>query len=59
MQARINLEKLRKEKETMQGLMHQYRNEAELNKKLREDQTRRAIELENDKRNLESRVANK
>ena len=57
--ARINLDKLRKDKETLEILMNKYKNDALMNKKLRDDQARRALELESEKNLLEKRVSNK
>ena len=59
LEARVNLDKLRKDKETLEILMNKYKHDAFLNKKLRDEQARRALELESEKNLLEKRVSNK
>jgi len=59
LETKVNLDKLRKEKESLEILMNRYKNDALMNKKLRDEQTRRAIDLESEKNLLEKKVSNK
>jgi len=59
MEASATLLKLKKEKEAMSHISENYKREAELNKRLRDEQSLRAMELEIEKARLEKEALNK
>ena len=53
------LKKLFKEKETFELLMNQYKSDGDLNKKMKEEQLLRSLELEDQKKKLEVKYTSK
>lgn len=58
-ESKLKLEKLKKENESIDKLQKQYREDANLNKRLRDQQISKSIQLENEKNQIQEKVKNK